>query len=95
MHARTLRGRDGNCRQCVDFRPVASDDECGCLSDHSRITFAVFSCTGYTDRRQASLREMEDIAWVLKSDPRRNQIGFVPARRLKPEDRYVLPDEWD
>jgi len=39
---------------------------------------------------------MEEIAWVLRTDPRRNQIGFVKARELKPRDRYVLPedDEW-
>ena len=69
--------------------------ECSRLSDHSRITFPVAFCTGYSDRRQASLREMEETAWVLRSDPRRNQVGFVPARKLKPGDRYVLPDEWD
>jgi len=41
------------------------------------------------------LREMEEIAWVLRSVPRKGQIGFVEARKLKPVDRYVLPDEWD
>lgn len=35
------------------------------------------------------------VAWVLRSDPRRNEIGFVKASKLKPQDRYVLPDEWD
>jgi hypothetical protein len=69
--------------------------ECSRLSDNSRITFPVTSCSGYSDRRHASMRDMEDIAWVRRSDPRRNQIGFVPAKKLKPQDRYVLPDEWD
>jgi hypothetical protein len=69
--------------------------ECSRLSDHARITFPVTSCTGYVDKQRASIREMEDIAWVLRSDPRRNQIGFVEARKLKPADRYVLPEEWD
>jgi hypothetical protein len=32
---------------------------------------------------------------TLPTDPRRNQIGFVPASKLKPRDRYVLPDEWE
>jgi hypothetical protein len=36
---------------------------------------------------------MEEIAWVLRTDPRRNHIGFVHARELKPRDRYVLPDD--
>ena len=69
--------------------------ECRKLSDHARITFPVTFCTGFADRRLASIREMEEIAWILRSDPRRNQIGFVEARKLKPADRYVLPDEWD
>jgi hypothetical protein len=69
--------------------------ECGRLSDRARITFPVTFCTGYADKRHASIREMEEIAWVLKSDPHRNQIGFVESRKLKPKDRYVLPEEWD
>ena len=64
-------------------------------TDHARITFRVTTCSGYTDRRLPSMRDMEEIAWVLRSDPRRNQVGFVPARKLKPEDRYVLPGEWE
>jgi hypothetical protein len=40
--------------------------------------------------------EMEDIAWVLRTDARKNHIEFVRARDLKPRDRPgVLPDEWE
>jgi hypothetical protein len=46
-------------------------------------------------RRRASIYEMEEIAWILRSDPRRNEIGFVQARTLKPQHRRVLPEEWD
>lgn len=67
--------------------------ECSRLSDRARITFTVTSCTGYADRRRASIHEMEEIAWVLKSDLHRNRIGFVPARSLKPHERYVLSEE--
>jgi hypothetical protein len=38
---------------------------------------------------------MEDIAWVLRTDSRRKNIGFVQARELKPRQRYVLSDDWD
>lgn len=75
--------------------PCLQDEivECGQLYNrHSRITFPVNSCTAYSDRRRASLREMEEIAWVLRSDPRRNSIGFVPARRLRAKDRFVLDE---
>lgn len=50
------------------------------------------SCSAYADRRQASLREMEDIAWIPRSDALRNQAGFVRSSRLKDEDRFVLEE---
>jgi hypothetical protein len=36
---------------------------------------------------------MEDIAWVLRSDANRNQIGFVHARDLKPRERVWIDEE--
>jgi len=30
---------------------------------------------------------------VLRSDPKRNTVGFVKASELKPKDRYILPDD--
>ena len=70
--------------------------ECCRLSEgHNRITFPVTFCTGYADRRHASVHDMEEIAWVLRSDPKKNEVGFVKASDLKPRDRFVLPDEWD
>jgi hypothetical protein len=68
--------------------------ECAQLSSGSaRITFAVTSCSAYSDRRLPSLREMEEIAWVLRTDPRRNQIGFVPSRQVDRRERHRLSDE--
>jgi hypothetical protein len=70
--------------------------DCALLSSRdSRITFPVSSCSGYSDRRNPSLREMEDIAWVLRTDSRKKHIGFVQARELKPLQRYVFSDDWD
>jgi hypothetical protein len=68
--------------------------ECGLLSSRDcRVPFPVTSCTGYADRCLPSLRDMEDLAWVLRTDPRRKQVGFVHARDLKPHDRYVLHED--
>jgi hypothetical protein len=75
--------------------PTLSDEiiECANLtSGPGRITFPVTYCTTYSDRRQASIREMEDIAWIMRSDPKRNQIGVVPASKLRERDRCVLED---
>ena len=70
--------------------------DCGQLSSRdSRIPFPVSSCSGYADRRHPTLHEMEDIAWVLRTDSRKKDIGFVQARELAPHRRYVLSDDWD
>ena len=69
--------------------------ECSRLSERATITFPVVSCTGYSDKRLPSIHEMEETAWVLRSDPRRNHLGFVHASRLTAKDRYTIPDEWD
>ena len=68
--------------------------ECSRLSERARITFPVTFCNGYSDRRRASIGEMEEIAWILRSDPKKNEVGFVKASTLKGKDRYVLLDEW-
>jgi len=69
--------------------------ECRRLSEpRNRIVFPVTFCNGYIDRTHPSVQEMEDIAWVLRSDLKRNQMGFVKASDLKPKDRHVLNDDW-
>jgi hypothetical protein len=50
-------------------------------------------CTDYSDRRLPSIRNMEDMAWVLRTDNRTKKIGFVRTRDLKPVDRFVLSDD--
>ncbi len=55
-----------------------------------RVRFAVTSCSDYSDLRRSSLYEMEEIAWVLRSDPSRKRIGFVNARELEEDERHVL-----
>ena len=68
--------------------------ECGQLSHgRNRIAFPVTACTSYSDRRQPSLRAMEEIAWVLRSDPKKNQVGFVKRSELTRRERFVLDDD--
>ena len=70
--------------------------DCSQLSSRdSRVSFPVHSCSAYSDRRHPSVREMEDIAWILRTDARKKSIGFVQGRELKPRERFVLTDEWD
>jgi hypothetical protein len=61
---------------------------------HNRVAFPVTFCNGYIERGHPSIGEMQEITWVLRSDPKRNRVGFVRASDLKPKERRVLPDEW-
>jgi hypothetical protein len=58
-----------------------------------RITFPFTYCTSYSDRRQPSVREMEEIAWILRSDPKRKEIGFVHGSKLRARERFTLVEE--
>lgn len=57
------------------------------------VPFPVTSCTAYWDSRHPTLWHMEEIAWVLRSNPSRKTVGFVEASRLKDDDRHVLDED--
>ncbi|HUQ89221.1 MAG TPA: hypothetical protein VM096_16800 [Vicinamibacterales bacterium] len=67
--------------------------ECAQLSFTARrVNFPVVKCSDYADRRLASLKEMEEIAWILRSDTHRKRVGFVRSSELEDKDRFVLDD---
>jgi|KBSSwiStaDraftv2_1062776.scaffolds.fasta_scaffold2104965_2 hypothetical protein len=47
----------------------------------SRVRFAVARCTGYADSRRPTVKDFEDVAWVLRSGSARKRAGF-----LRPSD---------
>ena len=65
--------------------------ECHVLE--SRITFPVTFCTRYVNRQHPSVREMEEIAWILRTDSKRHHIGFVQSKQLPWKERFILDDE--
>jgi hypothetical protein len=82
------------CRYATIVRgPTLRDEivECAQLAyGRNRIEFAVNTCSEYSDRRQPSLRAMEEISWVLRSDPKKNQVGFVRRAELTRRERFAL-----
>lgn len=84
------------CRHATVVKGACLRDEiveCGMLaSGHNRITFPVTSCTEHISRQHASIREMEDIAWVLRTDAKRRHVGFIQPKDLTAKERHVLPD---
>jgi hypothetical protein len=100
VHGGTAQGGGSLCYTCRHadiIRGARLRDEiieCGMLSyHHNRITFPVTSCSSYVDSNHPSLREMEEIAWVLRTDAHRKQVGFVHAQKLPERDRYVLDED--
>ncbi len=101
IHGGTVRhGEAPLCHSCryatvvkgVSFRHEVV--ECGQLAfGRGRITFPVTSCTQFVARTHPSIREMEDIAWVLRTDAKRKRIGFVHAKDLRRRERYILEDD--
>ena len=81
------------CRSATIIRGARLTDQiisCGKRVIRDEIRFSVASCIGYSDRSLPSLHDLEDVAWVLRSDARTKKIGFVRARDLKAADRHVL-----
>jgi hypothetical protein len=50
-------------------------------------------CTDYVHSTHPSVHEMEEIAWILRTDPRKRKVGFVQAKTLPYAERHVLDDE--
>lgn len=86
-----------SCRWATVIRGHRLGDEiveCNQLSYRDqRVTFPVASCSRYSNRGTPKLRDMEEIAWILRSDPHRNQVGFIRSSKLTDEERYVLQED--
>jgi len=86
-----------SCRHATVVRGMRVEDEiveCSELwSDRKFIRFPVRSCSSYSDRRQPLLKDMEEMAWILRSNGRNGRIGFVRAADLKPDERRVLSED--
>ena len=82
------------CRRATVVRgPRLQDEIVECTALETRITFPVTFCTTYVNRQHPSIHDMEEIAWVLRTDARRRHIGFVQAKTLKWQDRHVLDED--
>jgi hypothetical protein len=66
-----------------------------CNAVDARITFEVRDCNSYEDKRQPSIYDMKEAAWVLRTDAHRKKIGFVPYRKLEKEEQRELDAKLD
>jgi hypothetical protein len=70
-----------------------SDEHIHCRMTEGEIRTYVVECSTYSDRTQPSLWDMQQIAWVLRTDSKRQKIGFVRAKEWQRlhEDEELLP----
>ena len=76
-----------SCRYATIVRGTRLSEEvieCSRIDEDHRIAFAVKFCNRFSDRSLPSLDHMEDIAWILRTDVKRHQVGFV-----KPSDSRI------
>lgn len=98
IHGGTVReGEAALCLSCRYASIVSGTSARHTLIRCSRIdtsvVFKVTSCTEYLSREHPSLYHMEDIAWILRTDAKRNRVGFVRSGDLKVKERILLDEE--
>lgn len=52
-----------------------------------RVPFRVRHCSGYREVKRQTLKQMEEIAWVLPSSGNKRTAGFRPPRKVSSDDQ--------
>ncbi len=103
-----LRVRNGTplhneplCETCVNAqieRGFSESEEivfCSATWPSHRVRFRVRQCSGYLETKRQSLKQMEDMAWVLMPRGSKRKAGFVagtnPEAR-EPEVELILTE---
>jgi len=101
LHGTRSAGASRLCDTCqsglVRRGAADSDEQVYCMVIERDVRTRIVECNRYVDRTLPSLWDMKQIAWVLRTDSKRRQIGFVRAKdweRLH-EDEELLPSDLD
>lgn len=75
------------CDSCTHFVERGNRRECN--YSYARplpLYSAVYNCSVYYNKTLTSVRDMYDIAWELKTDKKKGQVGFQPPSRTRDMD---------
>lgn len=54
------------------------------------VPFKVSQCTDYNDKRVPSRKDMEDIAWIIRTKDVNRQVGFAKGEEVDDEEEDDL-----
>lgn len=74
------------------FRVGEEETYCRAFYIEREIHFPVRECTFYEDKRMASKKEMEDIAWFLTTRKAGRAVGFVAAEKFREEQEAATEE---
>jgi len=79
-------------------RGFAESDEvilCAFLRPARLVPFKVSQCTDYEDKRIPTRKDMEDIAWIIRTKDVNRQVGFTNDAEPEPEEDEleIVPSE--
>ena len=69
---------------------------CAFLRPARLVPFKVRHCTDYSDKRMPSRRDMEDIAWIIRTKDVTRHVGFSADGEngdQQPDDLEIVPTE--
>jgi hypothetical protein len=91
----TPQGSESLCNSCYWAhiqRGFAESEEvvlCAFLRHARLVPFKVGQCTDYNDKRIPSKRDMEDIAWIIRTKDVNRSMGFAQKEESEVEEGDV------
>jgi len=88
----TPQGSESLCNSCYWAhiqRGFAESEEvvlCAFLRHARLVPFKVSQCTDYNDKRIPSKRDMEDIAWIIRTKDVNRSMGFAQREESEVEE---------
>jgi len=98
----TPQGAESLCNSCYWAhiqRGFAESEEvvlCAFLRRARSVPFKVSQCTDYSDKRIPSKRDMEDIAWIIRTKDVNRAIGFASQKEVDGQgegELEIVPSE--
>jgi hypothetical protein len=83
------------CETCVHghiergYRETEERTYCEATYRTHRVLFPVRECSAYTERKRQTLKQMEDIAWLLEPRGPKRVAGFAPPGSANDGDNAI------